>query len=478
MRVRPLTLGVLAAAWAAAAIPAAAAAPEQAPANFVAVANQVAPAVVNISATQVARRQLPPGLSPEAQDFFERFFGPRMDQPQTRQSLGSGVIVDPKGYVLTNYHVVAEATEIRVLMKNRQEYPAKVVGTDPLTDLAVLQLQGKGPWNAVSLGNSDAVQVGSWVVAVGSPFGLADTVTAGIISAKDRAIGQGPYDDFLQTDASINPGNSGGPLVNMAGEVVGINTAIFSQTGGNLGIGFAIPSNLARKVFTDLVKTGRVQRGWLGVTIQPVTPELARQFKLEEVTGALVSSVADNSPASQAGLQRGDIILQINDQAVTVPSELSRTVANLRPGTQVTLTVLRNSERRQIQVKLGELQQPQQPAGQPGGQQPSEPEETTALGMSLSEITPQIAEELKARNREGVVITGVAPGSPAALAGLAPGDIIREVNQKPVANLQAFQKIASGVKPGEDLLLFVERGGDAIYLVLERPAPQEQETPQ
>jgi len=300
--------------------------------SFSQVAETVAPAVVNINT--VTRGS---GRTPIEEffgdEFFRRFFGgDNPDRPEPARSLGSGVIVDPSGTVLTNAHVVERASEIEATTADGKKFKAKVAGVDKRTDLAVLRLQGGGTFPSATLGDSDKIKVGDWVLAIGSPFGLQQTVTAGIISAKGRSIGQGPFDDFLQTDAAINPGNSGGPLVNMSGEVVGINSAILSRSGGNVGIGFAIPVNMAKRIYTELAAKGKVTRGWLGVSIQPLTPELAKGFGLKEPSGVLISDVMQDSPAAAAGVTSGDIVIEFDRKKVDSPQDLQKVVAATPPG--------------------------------------------------------------------------------------------------------------------------------------------------
>jgi serine protease Do len=317
------------------------------------VAEAVGPAVVNI--TSVSRFS---GRTP-IEEFFgdellKRFFGEAPErQQQVQRSLGSGVIVDPGGIVLTNAHVVERATDIEVTTADGKKHKATVVGTDPKTDLAVLRLQGGGPYPAANLGDSDRVKVGDWVLAIGSPFGLQQTVTAGIISAKGRSIGQGPYDDFLQTDAAINPGNSGGPLVNMSGAVVGIISAILSRTGGNVGIGFSIPVNMAKRIYTELAVKGTVTRGWLGVSIQALTPELAKGFGLKEANGVLISDIVQDSPAEKAGIVSGDIIIEFDRKKMDSPQELQKVVGATAPGRAVPLKVWRDKAEKTLEIKIG-----------------------------------------------------------------------------------------------------------------------------
>ena len=319
--------------------------------SFSQVAETVAPAVVNINT--VSRG--PAGRTPIEEffgdEFFRRFFGEVPEREQVQRSLGSGVVVDPSGIVLTNAHVVERASEIEVVTADGKKHKAKLVGVDRRTDLAVLRLQGGGPYPAATLGDSDKMKVGDWVLAIGSPFGLQQTVTAGIISAKGRSIGQGPFDNFLQTDAAINPGNSGGPLVNMAGEVIGINSAILSRSGGNVGIGFAIPANMAKRIFTELVAKGKITRGWLGVSIQPLTPDLAKGFGLKEPRGVLISDVVQDSPAEKAGIVAGDIVTEFDKKKVDSPQDLQKVVALASPGTGVPITVWRDRSEKMLEIR-------------------------------------------------------------------------------------------------------------------------------
>jgi serine protease Do len=423
----------------------------------------VKPAVVNIfTETVVGDGQFEhPRLGGPMDDFFERFFGgPQSGQP--RRSLGSGVIVDTGGFILTNNHVVEQADEIEVqLSADERRFPAKVIGTDPETDLAVIQIDTDEELPSVPLGDSDKMVVGEWVLAVGNPFGFGHTVTAGIVSAKGRTL-QGPYQDFIQTDAAINPGNSGGPLVNMRGEVVGINSNIISASGGSMGIGFAIPSNLTRKIYDQLVEHGSVTRGWLGVSIQNLTPELARGFKLEGQKGAVVNEVlGDDSPAAKGGLEAGDVIVTLNGEKVESSNRLVQMVADVRPGESVEVTFYRDGELRTARIEAG-TRASALAAQQQGGQQ----SEGGRLGVSAQDLTPQLASQLGTSTRSGVVLVGVDPGGPAADAGLRRGDIILEANRKKVGDLDDLERAIGEVPSGGALLLRVERvrGGQSSYL--------------
>jgi serine protease Do len=423
--------------------------------SFAQVAAAVKPVVVNINTVSRMR-----GRSPIeeyfGEEFLRRFFG---DVPGERrvQSLGSGVIVDRSGIVLTNAHVVEQASEIEVSTADGQKHKAKLVGIDKRTDLAVLRIQGGGPYTAAVLGDSDKVNVGDWVLAIGSPFGLEQTVTAGIISAKGRVIGQGPFDDFIQTDAAINPGNSGGPLVNLSGEVIGINSAILSRTGGNVGIGFSIPINMAKKIYTELAAKGKITRGWLGVSVQPVTPELARSFGAKDAKGVLVADVVQDSPAQQAGLQRGDILLEFDGKKVEAPPDLQRAVGLSNPGTTVQVKFWRDRSERQLQIRLGEF--PDEVVAQR-----SSTRGKGLLGLDVRPLTPEQARQLNLRSADGVVVAEVEEDSPAAEAGIQPGDVIREVNRQKVRNLAEFEKLTKGFRPGDRVTLLLQRGPTALYV--------------
>jgi serine protease Do len=330
---------------------------------------EVKPAVVNISTTQAPRQQPRRGFrapfrgQEPFEDFFERFFGgPMPQEPRGQQSLGSGFIIDKDGYILTNNHVLENAGTITVKLANEKEYEANVVGRDPRTDLALIKINARGDLPVVRLGDSESLRVGDWVLAIGNPFGLGQTVTAGIVSAKGRVIGQGPYDDFIQTDAAINPGNSGGPLFDTKGEVVGINTAIFSQSGGNIGIGFAVPINMAKGLVPQLKTKGRVSRGWLGVSIGPVTDEAAKELKLKDKKGALVMEVVERSPADRAGFQQGDVIVSYDGKDVAGPADLPRLVASTAIGKEVSLRVIREGRSLDIKATIREFREDATPS--------------------------------------------------------------------------------------------------------------------
>jgi serine protease Do len=446
------------------------------PAGFVALAKKLAPIVVNISTTiapasqppRTPRQQQPapgpfgeePGGDPF--DFWRRFFGDPFGVPDPRgtprQGLGSGFVIDANGLVLTNNHVIENADKITVRLPDRKEYGAEVVGRDPRTDIAVIRITEKELNLPVApLGDSNKLQVGEWVIAMGSPFGLDNTITAGIVSAKGRWIGAGAYDNFIQTDASINPGNSGGPLINMRGEIVGINTAIFSRTGGNLGIGFAIPINTAKDIVPQLVNKGKVTRGWLGVSIQRITPELAESLGLKEQRGALVAGVESGSPADQAGIKSGDVIVEYDGEKIDDSTKLPMLVARTEVGKPVKVSVVREKRQVPITVKIGELKDEQLVAEAP---------QTGKLGLTVQNLTPQMAERMGLKEARGVVITAVERQSPAAEAGLRPGDIVLEANRKAINNADDIKKIIDSVKAGENLLFLIRRGESNMFLVL------------
>ncbi|MBW2092780.1 MAG: DegQ family serine endoprotease, partial [Deltaproteobacteria bacterium] len=390
-------------------------------------------------------------------DFFEKFFGPQLQPRERKQrSLGSGFIIDPEGFIITNNHVVEDAQKIVVLVSSGKEYKAKIVGRDRKTDIALIKINADGTLPYVKLGDSDQIKVGDWVVAIGNPFGLDHTVTAGIISAKGRVIGAGPYDDFLQTDASINPGNSGGPLLNLNGEVIGINTAI---TATGQGIGFAIPTNLAKDIVSQLKKTGKVVRGWLGVMIQQITPELAKSFKLKDQSGSLVADVDADGPAKKAGIKRGDVIVAFNGKAVKEWSDLPALVASTPVGTEVEVTIIRNGKTKTVQVKLGELKEEKIAS--------REPVKEELLGLDVQELTPELARQFGVDQDAGVIISRIAEDSPAAEVGLRPGDIILEINRQPINNLESYNQAISKINKGEIVLFLVKRGPNTLFYTLQ-----------
>jgi len=433
------------------------------PQTFIKVAEKEKPSVVNISTTQIIKRNIPKGLGPQHPfsendpfwEFFEKFFGDMPQEDIKKRSLGSGFIIDKEGLILTNNHVIHGASEIKVKLHDEREFDAKVIGTDPKTDLALIKINTKDNLPVTVLGDSDKLKVGEWVMAIGNPFGLTETVTVGVVSAKGRVIGAGPYDDFIQTDASINPGNSGGPLLNIKGEVVGINAAIYA---GGQGIGFAIPINIAKEVIHDLKTKGKVVRGWLGVMIQKITPELAKSFDLKESEGALVSDVVPKGPADEANIKRGDVIIEFDGKKIESMEMLPRLVAATKPKSKVTVVVLRNGKKKKISLVVGELKEQMAKT-----EEPSEDIEKT-LGMSVQQITPDIRRYFNLQDETGVVISNVLRNGLAAEAGLAVGDIIKEINRKPVRNLDDYRKMMKDVKKNDTILLLIKRGETTLFV--------------
>ncbi len=402
-----------------------------APESFADLVDTLLPTVVNISTTQTVERGQG---SEEFEEFFREFFERRGERPQPRRqnSLGSGFIIDPSGYIVTNHHVIAEADEISVRLSDDTTLEATLVGSDEKTDLALLKVESPTPLPSARWGRSEKTRIGDWVIAIGNPFGLGGTVTAGIVSARQRDINAGPYDDFIQTDASINRGNSGGPMFNLAGEVIGINSAIFSPSGGSIGIGFAIPSALARNIVKQLRDQGTVRRGWLGVRIQNVTDELAEGLRLERARGALVASVTPGGPAEASGLQQGDVVLEFNGRPVPKYRNLSRMVAETPVGEDVEVVVWRKGKAVTLEVRLGELEDVQTAAltAETGTTETSDVE---ALGLKLATITPELRQRFQLDEKtDGVVITEVTEGGNAAEKHLSPGDVIVEIDLEEV----------------------------------------------
>jgi len=395
------------------------------------------------------------------EDFFERF-APRGGEGFVRRGQGSGFVVSADGLVLTNNHVVDGASEVRVQLADGRTREAEVVGTDPSTDLALLRVEADG-LTPVRFGDSDALRVGSWVVAVGNPLGLTSTMTAGVVSATGRTgVGIADYEDFIQTDAAINPGNSGGPLVNLRGEVVGVNTAIATRTGGNMGIGFAIPSNMAVSVFEQLRDEGVVTRGWLGVVIQDLTPGLAESFGFEGLDGALVSQVNSGGPAEKAGLREGDIIVAFDGQPVASVDGLRLRVAAVRPGSEVRVTVVREGERRDLRVRVGRLDERGRAAAPAG-----ESDTADRLGLGLRPLDPELADRLGLEGERGVLVTSVEPMSPAAAAGLRPRDLITHVENKPVDTPERFAELVGRAERGVRLTVRTGSAQRFVFLRLE-----------
>jgi serine protease Do len=448
-----------------------------APDSFAELAAKVTPAVVNVSTTQPVERA--PGQRPQSpfppgspfEEFFKRFFdqesySPSAENQAKMTALGSGFIVDPSGYVVTNNHVVGKADKIDVTLTDGRKFDAKLIGRDEKTDLALLKINAERPLPFVNFGDSNAARVGDWVMAVGNPFGLGGSVTAGIISARGRDIHSGPYDDFLQIDASINRGNSGGPTFSTDGDVIGVNTAIYSPNGGSVGIGFAIPSAIAKPVIAELREHGKVDRGWLGVQIQEVTPEIASSLGLSKVNGALVAAVTPDSPAAQAGVKQGDVITGINGQPVERLKDLTLNVANQRAGSKVSLEVWRGGKTENLQASVAQM--PKEIAQASDESSSNGPRgQTGQLGLALAPLTPELRDRFGLdESTKGVVVTSVRPGSAAADIGLRPGDVVMKVNQTDVtAPRQLIHQIEVARKDGRDAVLLLVARGDAQRFV-------------
>jgi serine protease Do len=436
--------------------------------SFATLAAQASPSVVYIKVVAVEKAaQDFPGFGSPPSPFGENSPFPfRMPFPPPqgefkRRGSGSGFIIRNDGIVVTNNHVVENAKEILVTLTDKREYDAKVLGRDPKTDLAVLKIEPKGDLPVAKLGDSESLQVGDWVMAIGNPFGLSNTVTAGIVSAKGRSIGAGPYDNFIQTDASINPGNSGGPLFNERGEVVGINSAIFSQNGGNIGIGFAIPINLAKKLVPELEAHGSVTRGWLGVSIQQITPDLAKSLGLEESRGALVADVTTGSPAAKGGVQRGDVIVSYNNKKVAESSALPSLVAETSVGETVPVEVLRSGKSKTLEVTIAKLAD--ETAANDDDEQGLQ---KSQWGLALRDLRPEERKQSGLKDSEGVLVAGIAPESPAAEANLQVGDVILEVNRVPVGSVADLKKETAKAEGDKPLLLLLRRADGNLFASL------------
>ena len=432
--------------------------------GFSSVFKPALPAVVSIASSRIVKvPQMPFFNDP----FFQQFFGgqvPRAPQQQRERGLGSGVIVSPDGYIITNNHVIDKATEIKVMLPDKREFPGKLVGADPKTDIAVVRIATSG-LPTIPLGDSSKLQVGDYAFAIGNPFGVGETGTMGIISATGRnGLDIEDYEDFIQTDAAINPGNSGGALLNARGELVGINTAILAGgSGGNQGIGFAIPINMAKHVMDQILKNGKVVRGYIGVGAQELTPDLAKAFNVPPEKGTLVGNVDPNSPGAKAGLQRGDVITELDGQPITGPNDLRLRVGALTPGTTVHLKILRNGEARDIKLTLGEA-----PEGKGATNAPSGFAENSPMrGVQVGELTDEIRQQLGLSSQvKGVVVTEVPDGSPAADAQLQRGDVIEQVNRQPVTSVADYQRLVREAGK-QTLVLLVNRGGTTIFVVVE-----------
>jgi len=437
------------------------------------VAAGVTPSVVNISTTKTIKQDNT--ANPFFDDpFFRRFFGdqaphPNVPKEHKEQSLGSGVIVSEDGYIITNNHVIEKAQEIKVLLSNKRDYKAKLIGADPKTDIAIVKIEAKG-LNALPWGDSTKLKVGEIVFAIGNPFGLNQTVTMGVISAVGRAnVGIADYEDFIQTDAAINPGNSGGALINARGELVGINTAILSRTGGYQGIGFAVPSSMARQVMDSLVKFKKVVRGWLGVSIQEVTADLAEEFGVKDLKGALISGVMKGSPAEKAGIKQGDVLLQYNGKVVEDTGNLRNMVSQTIIGTKVKVRLLRHKKELEVEAEIAELPKKLAEAGAKGGEEAenNDEESTSLTGITVRELTPDLAARFGLdENEKGVMVVKVDQESKAMEVGIRPGDLILQINQKNIATIEDYKKAAAKIKAKDRLLLLIRRKGEDLYVTI------------
>ncbi len=417
--------------------------------SFVSIVRRVKPAVVKVISESIVERR-----SMFGDDFFEQFFNMPQRQ-QKRSGEGSGFFISADGYILTNNHVVKDAVKVKILNVDKEEFTAKIIGTDPKTDLALLKISVSNvPY--VNLGDSSSVEVGEWVLAIGNPFGQVSTVTAGIISAKGRQLGLAQYEDFLQTDAAINMGNSGGPLINMKGEAIGINSTILTPSSGNIGIGFAIPANMAKKVVSDLKSKGKVVRGWFGIVIQEVSEGDAKDLDLA-AGGAMIMKVEENSPAQKAGLKRYDLIVAINGRTVKSAAELQMEIANSNPGDEIDVTIFRNRDKQTLRIKVSEAPDAQK-------EQSLAESRSLNLGMNLVKNTPALAREYQLKTSRGLIIENVERGGTAAENGLKPGDVILAVNRSEVDSVEQFKRMLANRRAGSMVLLLVNRDGDEMYI--------------
>lgn len=442
-----------------------------APANgFTEIAKQVTPAVVNITTVMTEKISegfpVPDELRDRMEEFFGKPFGPGGRGPSNpfelrgpRRGQGSGVIISPDGYIVTNNHVIANAREVTVTLPDKREFKGKIVGTDPKTDLAVVKIHAQD-LPAIPWGDASQLQVGEYVLAVGNPFGLNSTVTLGIVSAVGRGrMGITQYEDFIQTDAAINPGNSGGALVNTKGELVGINTAIFSQTGGYQGVGFAVSTTMAKPIYESLVKTGKVVRGYLGIGLQDLNQDLAKSFSLKDSRGALISDVKEGSPAEQAGLKQGDVIIEYQGASVEDGVALQRLVTRAAVGANVMLKVVRDGRERELTVRIGE-----QPDETKVAKVERSERDNALSGLAVEDLDQETAKEVGLNLKRGVVVTRVDPDSGAEKVGLLPGDVIREINRQPIQSIKDFEKASSDVKKGGNVLILINRRGNSLFL--------------
>ncbi|MCE9615705.1 MAG: Do family serine endopeptidase [Lentisphaerae bacterium] len=442
---------------------------------FASLAEKALPAVVSITVEKTIEQPGAPGFFYNdpygffGEDFLRRYYQYHGQpyRPPTLRGQGSGFLISKDGYILTNNHVVGDADKIRVRTSDGKEYDATRIGSDPKSEVALIRIEGDD-FPFVPIGDSAALRIGEWVVAIGNPFGIGETLTVGVVSAKGRRMDIADYEDFIQTDAAINPGNSGGPLLNIDGQAVGINTAIYSPSGGNVGIGLAIPINMARAIKDQLVESGHVVRGYLGVRIKDMTPDYAAYFGPESATGILVDAVEFNSPAQQAGLRDGDVIVQLGDDDVHDVATFRNQVSGLKPGTPVTLAVIRDGERQSIPARIGSL-----PGEAWPGPATPEPESGTMtlttsgkLGLSVSNLTPPLAQAYGVTARTGVVVTQVDPNGVSATVGIQPGDLINSVNRTVVSSVDEFRRALKGSERTKSVLLRVQRGPDAQYVVI------------
>lgn len=433
---------------------------------FTEVAKNAVPAVVSVRVEKTITEQGSTYFySPFDDEFFERFFGPRYRprvEPRKRQQVGqgSGFIISEDGYILTNNHVVGEADKIVVTLRDGKEHQAKLVGTDPGSDVALIKIDAE-KLPTIELGDSDALEIGEWVIAVGSPFGLQATVTVGVVSAKSRGVGITQYEDFIQTDAAINPGNSGGPLLNVDGKAVGINTAIFSQSGGYMGIGFAIPVNMAKSILNQLKETGKVTRGYLGIIMHPekISSDLAEAFGLKSTNGVLITEVVPDSPAEKAGLERRDVIIKMNDQNVEDWQSFRNAIAMLKPGTRIDLTVVRDGKQKKATVEIGALDESELAMGGASSR-------VNKLGVQVQELTEELAQRFGYGRAKGVIVTEVAQDSPADRAGITPGILIMSVNRRDVTTVEEFNKAVEEFGKTGKLVLLVRNERFAQYVVV------------
>jgi len=436
------------------------------PQNFSALAETVSPAVVHIRVVKTVKSEGPAfgpfnrnpfGDNEQFRDFFGHRFGPQRRPDFKQPGLGSGFIIDKAGYIVTNNHVVDGADSIKVILKDETEYNAEVIGRDPVTDIALIKIEAKHDLPPVPLGSSDNLKVGEWVTAIGSPFGLQYTVTAGIVSAKGRVIGSGPYDDFIQTDASINPGNSGGPLINMQGQVVGINTMIIA---GGQGIGFAIPIDLAKSIVTQLKTNGQVTRGWLGITIQDLKGQLAEYYGVSGKTGVLVASVVPGDPADQAGIQPKDIITEINGEKVTSSRDLTKLAANLGVGDTAKVTILRNGKSKTLEVQIGK-----RPMTMASASESRQKEKQGEYGFKVTDLTPEMARRFNIEATSGVIVVGVIPNSQADTAGVQQEDLIIEINHKEIGSVKDFKALIDQPNKADGINLLVKRLNSGLMVI-------------